>query len=43
MHAMGYAHRDIKLENVLVNEDDISKIFLIDFGFSKKFKDENDQ
>ena len=43
MHAMNYAHRDIKLENCLVSEDDISKIFLIDFGFAKKFRDENNQ
>ena len=37
MHALNYAHRDLKLENVVICEDDISNIFLIDFGFAKKF------
>ena len=40
VHASDYTHRDLKLENVLIDEDDISKIFLIDFGFAKKYKDE---
>ena len=35
MHAMNYVHRDLKLENILILEDDISKVFLIDFGFAK--------
>ena len=34
MHAMNIAHRDLKLENVIV--DDNLKPKLIDFGFSSK-------
>ena len=41
MHTLNYAHRDLKLENVVISEDDINNVFLIDFGFSAKFKDEN--
>jgi serine/threonine protein kinase len=32
MHQKGYAHRDIKLENLLLSEDYTLKI--ADFGFS---------
>lgn len=37
MHLHGYAHGDIKLENILINGDIIK---LCDFGFSRKFIDE---
>lgn len=33
----GIAHRDIKAENILVN-DQYDQVKLIDFGFSRKFK-----
>ena len=37
MHAKGYAHNDIKLENIFVFENEDCK--LADFGFSnKKFR-----
>lgn len=32
MHSMNIAHRDIKLENIILDEDLLPKI--IDFGFS---------
>ena len=34
IHELGIAHRDIKLENVVVNEDE--KVKLVDFGFARK-------
>lgn len=34
MHAKGYSHRDIKLENVLINSNNEFK--LCDFGSSTK-------
>lgn len=36
-------HRDIKPENVLVGKDDEeSSLFIVDFGISKFYKDENE-
>ena len=32
MHSKGMAHRDLKLDNILVSSDD--KVKLIDFGFA---------
>ena len=36
MHRHGYVHKDIKLENVMLDEQK-KKAFLIDFGFSRKY------
>ena len=33
MHERGYAHRDLKLDNILYNADE-QQIKIIDFGFS---------
>ena len=36
MHSRGVTHRDIKLDNILINPN-MNKIKLVDFGVSKKF------
>lgn len=41
LHSIHYVHNDLKLENVVIGMDDPSKLFLIDFGLSSKFVDEN--
>ena len=50
MHSKGYVHNDIKLDNIMIeNQDNIDyeekynalkgmNIHLIDFGFSKSFR-----
>ena len=37
MHKMGYAHRDIKLENIMYENKDNYSCKIIDFGFTTKF------
>ena len=34
MHNLSIVHRDLKLENILINEDANNLIKIIDFGFS---------
>ena len=42
MHSKGYVHRDIKLENILIdNPTDFSTLKLADFGFSLKIRNLN--
>lgn len=40
LHSKGIAHRDLKLENILVDADGYIKI--IDYGLAKMLKEEND-
>ena len=39
LHELGYMYRDLKPENVLVNED--GYLLITDFGLSKKLKRDN--
>ena len=42
LHNKGLLHRDIKPENIVIGKDaEYNKIFLIDFGLSKPYLDEN--
>jgi serum/glucocorticoid-regulated kinase 2 len=41
LHGLGIAHRDLKLENILIDEKGYVRI--IDFGLAKTFTGENDQ
>ena len=43
LHNIGYVHNDLKLDNILIGYKDPSKVFLIDFGLSCKYLDENGQ
>jgi serine/threonine protein kinase len=37
VHSKGYLHRDIKPENFLLSSKKDRKIFIIDFGLSRKY------
>jgi casein kinase 1/casein kinase 1 alpha len=40
LHIKGVLHRDLKPENILLGlGEDISKIYLVDFGISKVYRD----
>ncbi len=40
LHDKGIVHRDLKLENILLDEN--CQIKIVDFGFANLFKSEND-
>ncbi|CAD8074060.1 unnamed protein product [Paramecium sonneborni] len=37
-HSMNFIHRDIKPENFLISKEDVSLVYLIDFGLSKYYR-----
>ena len=41
MHDLGYVHNDIKLDNILVGFKDPSLLYLIDFGLSSQYLNED--
>lgn len=41
VHDCGVVHRDLKPENILVGKDSVNKIFLVDYGVSKIYVDNN--
>ena len=41
IHDKGYLHLDLKLENVIVDDDDSSVLYLVDFGAARTFLDKN--
>lgn len=41
MHDLGYIHNDIKLDNILIGYKDPSQLYLIDFGLTCKYLDED--
>jgi serine/threonine protein kinase len=40
VHMQGVAHRDLKPENLLLSSEDTFDVKIIDFGLSKKFRDD---
>ena len=41
LHSLNYIHNDLKLENILIGHKDPSTIYLIDFGLTQTYLDEN--
>ena len=41
LHSLNYVHNDLKFENVVIGFNNPEKIYLIDFGLSVKFVDDN--
>ena len=39
-HSKNFIHRDIKPENFVIGREDISLVYLIDFGLSKYYRNE---
>jgi len=43
MHEKGYAHRDLKMDNILITDTDKMVIKISDFDFTTKVHDSNGQ
>ena len=41
LHSFGYVHNDIKPENILIGRDNPNQIYLIDFGLSVKYLEDD--
>ena len=41
IHASGYLHKDIKPDNFCLGGPELRDLYLIDFGLSRKWADEN--
>lgn len=41
LHSLGFVHNDLKLENILVGHKDPDRVYLIDFGLTQEYNDEN--
>ena len=41
LHKLGYVHNDVKLENMLVGNQDPQTLYLIDFGLSTTFLEQD--
>lgn len=39
MHSNGFVHRDLKLENIMMETKDSMHIKLVDFGFAEKINE----
>lgn len=39
LHAVGFVHNDLKLENMVIGRDDPNEIYLIDFGLTRRYLD----
>jgi len=37
LNSIGYVHRDINTSNIMVGEEDCTKLYLIDFGLAKPY------
>lgn len=40
LHGLGYVHSDIKPENLMTGNNDPDRLYMIDFGLARKFRDE---
>ena len=41
LHESGYTHNDMKLDNIMINNGQVIKATLIDFGYATQFMDKN--
>ena len=41
LHGMGFVHNDIKLENIVIGQEDSHQLYLIDFGLASRYHDKS--